>query len=122
MIKRRADAGSSSRCTASWSSAAAAAAAAPPPAAANAALVLPANATDHDVRAAVQAKLRSYPPAPAGVRAVCTTRNGGVSASPYDSLNLGAHVGDDASAVAHNQLMRSRSRVTRALMIHIVIR
>ena len=41
--------------------------------------------------------------APAHVRAVCTTRNGGVSASPYDSLNLGTHVGDDASAVAANR-------------------
>ncbi|MDD2845336.1 MAG: laccase, partial [Rhodoferax sp.] len=31
-------------------------------------------------------------PAPAGVRAVCTTRTGGVSVAPYDSLNLGDHV------------------------------
>ncbi len=42
-------------------------------------------------------------PAPAGVRAVCTTRAGGVSLPPYGSLNLGLHVGDDASAVAHNR-------------------
>ncbi len=35
-------------------------------------------------------------PAPANVRAVCTTRAGGSSAAPYDSLNLGDHVGDDA--------------------------
>ncbi len=42
-------------------------------------------------------------PAPANVRAVCTTRNGGVSAAPYGSLNLGSHVGDDVSKVAHNR-------------------
>lgn len=42
-------------------------------------------------------------PAPAGVRAVCTTRAGGVSAPPYDTLNLGTHVGDDAACVARNR-------------------
>lgn len=42
-------------------------------------------------------------PAPARVRAVCTTRNGGVSLAPYDSLNLGSHVGDDVHAVAANR-------------------
>jgi YfiH family protein len=38
-----------------------------------------------------------------GVRAVVTTRHGGVSAAPYDSLNLGDHVGDDPAAVAENR-------------------
>ena len=42
-------------------------------------------------------------PAPAGVRAVFSTRAGGVSAAPFDSLNLGDHVGDDAVAVAANR-------------------
>lgn len=42
-------------------------------------------------------------PAPWRVRAVCTTRAGGVSASPYDSLNLGTHVGDDPIQVARNR-------------------
>ena len=42
-------------------------------------------------------------PAPASVRAVCTTRAGGVSAAPYDSLNLGDHVGDDPGHVAANR-------------------
>jgi YfiH family protein len=42
-------------------------------------------------------------PAPAGVHAVCTTRAGGVSSAPYDSFNLGDHVGDDADAVAVNR-------------------
>jgi hypothetical protein len=43
-------------------------------------------------------------PAPANVRAVATTRIGGVSVGSYASLNLGAHVGDDAPAVAENRL------------------
>lgn len=42
-------------------------------------------------------------PAPAGVRACVTTRGGGVSVAPYDSFNLGDHVGDDPVAVAHNR-------------------
>ncbi len=42
-------------------------------------------------------------PAPAGVRALSTTRAGGVSVAPYDSLNLGIHVGDDPANVAANR-------------------
>ena len=42
-------------------------------------------------------------PAAAGVRAACSERAGGVSASPYDTLNLGDHVGDDPAAVAENR-------------------
>ncbi len=42
-------------------------------------------------------------PAPPGVRALSTLRGGGVSGSPYESLNLGAHVGDDPAAVAENR-------------------
>lgn len=42
-------------------------------------------------------------PAPAGVHALCTTRAGGVSVPPYDSLNLGTHVGDDPAAVQANR-------------------
>jgi YfiH family protein len=41
--------------------------------------------------------------APPGVRALCTRRGGGTSAAPYDSLNLGAHVGDAADAVLENR-------------------
>jgi YfiH family protein len=47
--------------------------------------------------------LRPTWPAPAHVRAVCSTRAGGVSLGPYDSLNLGDHVGDDPAAVAINR-------------------
>lgn len=47
-------------------------------------------------------------PAPRNVRALFTTRNGGVSLGNYASLNLGDHVGDEPSAVAHNRaLLRS---------------
>lgn len=47
-------------------------------------------------------------PAPANVRALQTTRTGGVSAAPYDTFNLADHVGDEPLAVAHNrQLLAS---------------
>jgi YfiH family protein len=42
-------------------------------------------------------------PAPPGVRAVFTTRVGGVSAPPFDSFNLGDHVRDEPLAVAGNR-------------------
>lgn len=42
-------------------------------------------------------------PAPATVRACVTTRTGGMSVPPFDSFNLGDHVGDDPSAVAWNR-------------------
>lgn len=42
-------------------------------------------------------------PAPARVRALSTTRIGGISLPPYDSLNLGDHVGDDPQAVTANR-------------------
>lgn len=42
-------------------------------------------------------------PAPANVRAAATVRTGGVSVGSFASLNLGAHVGDDAAAVAENR-------------------
>ncbi len=49
--------------------------------------------------------ISSFPdwPAPANVRALVTTRSGGVSVAPWDSFNLGDHVGDDPAAVAENR-------------------
>lgn len=47
-------------------------------------------------------------PAPPGVRALATTRTGGVSALPWHSLNLGDHVGDDPRAVAANRALLQR--------------
>ena len=46
-------------------------------------------------------------PAPAPINALVTTRQGGVSFAPYDSLNLGDHVGDEsARVIANRQLLR----------------
>jgi YfiH family protein len=41
--------------------------------------------------------------APPAVRALVTTRRGGVSAAPYASFNLAGHVGDAPAAVADNR-------------------
>ncbi|NNA90923.1 peptidoglycan editing factor PgeF [Pseudomonas gessardii] len=51
-------------------------------------------------------------PAPAGVKACVTTRAGGVSLAPFDSLNLGDHVEDSPEAVLEN-----RRRLTAAFAI-----
>lgn len=42
-------------------------------------------------------------PAPASIRALVTTRTGGVSEAPYDALNLGKHVGDAPDKVSENR-------------------
>jgi len=42
-------------------------------------------------------------PAPASVHALQTTRRGGFSAVPFDSLNLGSHVGDNPLQVEKNR-------------------
>ena len=42
-------------------------------------------------------------PAPAGIVAGCTSRQGGVSQGNHASLNLGAHVADDDAAVLENR-------------------
>ena len=44
-------------------------------------------------------------PAPPNVRAVLTTRLGGVSEGKFSSLNFGDHVGDDAKRVAANRAL-----------------
>ena len=51
-------------------------------------------------------------PAPAQVKACVTTRAGGVSLAPFDSLNLGDHVEDSPEAVLEN-----RRRLTQAFHI-----
>jgi polyphenol oxidase len=48
--------------------------------------------------------------APRAVRAAFTLRGGGVSAAPFDSLNLATHVGDRAAAVTENR-RRMRARL-----------
>ena len=52
-------------------------------------------------------------PLPAGVRSLCTTREGGVSVGACQSLNLGSHVGDDPASVRIN-----RARLEAALGAH----
>jgi YfiH family protein len=49
-----------------------------------------------------------------GFRHAFATRSGGVSGAPYDTLNLGFHLGDDEEAVRENRL-----RFTRALELSI---
>ena len=48
-------------------------------------------------------------PAPPPVRAVMTDRHGGVSAAPYDTMNLGDHVGDQAANVLSNRAILAES-------------
>lgn len=51
-------------------------------------------------------------PAPANVKALTTTRVGGLSRGPYASFNLGDHVGDDPDVVRRN-----RARLREALAL-----
>ena len=48
-------------------------------------------------------------PAPRRVRSVFTTRAGGVSASPFDAMNLGDHVDDAPASVAANRQALARA-------------
>jgi YfiH family protein len=48
---------------------------------------------------------------------LCTTRSGGVSQAPYDSLNLGDHVGDEPQAVASNRAALGRSLSARPIFL-----
>lgn len=48
-------------------------------------------------------------PAPPGVRALITTRAGGVSRGAFAGMNLGMHTGDNAEHVAHNRAQLRQS-------------
>ncbi|MDP2368086.1 MAG: peptidoglycan editing factor PgeF [Rhodoferax sp.] len=61
--------------------------------------------------------LRPGWPAPSAVRALCTTRRGGHSGPPYESLNLGDHVGDDPQAVAENRVTLRRAMPARPVFL-----
>lgn len=52
-----------------------------------------------------------------GVRAVVTTRHGGVSEGVYDSLNLGGHVGDDPERVLRNRRLVAAALGVEAITI-----
>jgi polyphenol oxidase len=56
-------------------------------------------------------------PAPGPVRAVFTTRAGGVSAAPFDSMNLGSHVGDQPGQVQANRALLQRATGVRAVFL-----
>jgi YfiH family protein len=56
-------------------------------------------------------------PAAPGVRAVCTTRAGGRSLPPYDSLNLGDHVGDDPLDVGSNRAVLAQALGARPVFL-----
>lgn len=56
-------------------------------------------------------------PAPPGVRAVFTTRAGGVSAAPWDKLNLGDHVGDMPVHVSANRALLSQAIDARPVFL-----
>lgn len=57
-------------------------------------------------------------PAPANVRALCTTRAGGVSVGPYSSLNLGSHVGDEAKRVQRNRAILQQTLAARPVFLN----
>lgn len=56
-------------------------------------------------------------PVPARVRALVTTREGGVSRGPYDSFNLADHVGDEPSAVVRNRALLERELPAKPLWL-----
>ena len=56
-------------------------------------------------------------PAPAGVKAVFTTRAGGSSKLPWDSMNLGDHVGDAPDHVDANRAMLQKTITSRPVFL-----
>jgi hypothetical protein len=56
-------------------------------------------------------------PAPAHIRAAFSGRSGGVSAAPYDELNLGDHVGDVAASVAQNRAIFAQALSARPVYL-----
>lgn len=56
-------------------------------------------------------------PAPPNVRALQTTRAGGVSGGRYASLNLGDHVGDAPAAVAHNRALLAQALGAKPVLL-----
>lgn len=57
-------------------------------------------------------------PAPANVRAIQTTRAGGMSVGPYASLNLGSRSGDNPIMVDANRQLLNRFVPTEPLWLH----
>jgi hypothetical protein len=57
-------------------------------------------------------------PAPANVRALMTTRAGGVSKPPYDNFNPAGHVDDEPAAVAENRRILRESLPAEPLWLN----
>jgi hypothetical protein len=57
-------------------------------------------------------------PAPANVRAICTTRSGGVSSGPWSSFNLGSRCGDSAYLVEQNRASLNKALPSPAQWLH----
>lgn len=57
-------------------------------------------------------------PAPPTVKSLQTTRQGGFSAMPYDSFNLGTHVGDAALTVVRNRMALSSRLPTEPVWLN----
>ncbi|HXC40384.1 MAG TPA: peptidoglycan editing factor PgeF [Burkholderiales bacterium] len=57
-------------------------------------------------------------PAPRRVRALCTTRQGGVSAGPYAGFNLAQHVGDAPGNVAANRALLRKQLPSEPLWLN----
>ncbi len=56
-------------------------------------------------------------PAPTGIRAIMTTRQGGISIPPFDTLNLGDHVHDSPVSVAANRQRMARVMGARPVFL-----
>ena len=56
-------------------------------------------------------------PAPASVKAVFTTRSGGCSNPPWDSMNLGDHVGDAPQHVTANRASLQKAITSRPMFL-----
>jgi polyphenol oxidase len=54
---------------------------------------------------------------PPQVGALMTTRTGGVSVAPFDSLNIGVAVGDDPAAVTHNRRIVAETIAARPVYL-----
>ncbi|MCF8167954.1 MAG: peptidoglycan editing factor PgeF [Rhodoferax sp.] len=57
-------------------------------------------------------------PAPAHIKAFCTTRGAGSLTGPYASFNLATHVGDDALRVARNRAQFARAMDARPVFLN----
>ena len=57
-------------------------------------------------------------PAPANVRALMTTRQGGGSAAPFDSFNTATHVDDAPAAVVANRVLLRQALPTEPLWLN----